>query len=176
MCFAAGVPLLGLAIGAASSAASVAADMQAADDQEAIYKQNRSNALQSFEDAQRTTNQRISQERESAALAKFDTALESRAARATNAVASGESGVSGITIDALARDFASREQRYNDRVDRQLGWTVQDLEAQKTGQAAQALDRFKSQPHARKPSFIGAGLRIAAAGLSGYSQHRKVNV
>jgi hypothetical protein len=54
-------------------------------------------------------NERISQERESAALEKWDTALESRAVRATSDVAAGESGISGMSVDALARDFIGRE-------------------------------------------------------------------
>jgi hypothetical protein len=161
------------AISAASGVAGFAAESQAADDQERIYEANRLAALQSFEEKQRSVNERISQERESAALQKFDTALESRAAQATNAVAAGESGVSGITIDALARDFSSREQRYNDRVDRQTEWTTAGLQADKRGQSFEALDRINNQPRARKPSFIGAGLKIAAGGIDAYSKYKK---
>lgn len=161
------------AISAASGVAGFAADAQAADDQERVYEQNRKNALAAFEDKQRSVNLQIMQERESAALEKFDTALESRAARATNDVAAGEAGVSGITVDALARDFASREARFNDRVDRQSEWTTTQLAADKRGQSYEALDRVNSQPRAPKPSFVGAGLRIAAGGLDAYSKHKK---
>jgi hypothetical protein len=163
------------AISAASGVAGFAAESQAADDQERIYEQNKANALAAFEDKQRSVNLQISQERESAALTKFDTALEGRAARATDTVAAGESGVSGITVDALARDFASREQRYNDRVDKGTDWTIAALQADKVGQSYEALDRINSQPKARKPSFLGAGLKIAAGGLNAYSQHKKLN-
>ncbi|WP_404292410.1 hypothetical protein ACD578_08940 [Microvirga sp. RSM25] len=149
--------------------------MQAAEDQNDLHERNRLAALQSFEDSQRAVNERISQEREKAALEKWDTALESRSAKATSDVAAGEAGISGITIDALARDFSSREQRFNSRVDKNTDWTVADLQAQKTGQAAQTLDRINAQPKARKPSFVGAGLRIAAGGIDAYSRHKKLN-
>jgi hypothetical protein len=165
--------MMSLAVSTASSVVGFAAESQAADDQNRIYEQNRLNALQAFEDKQRSMNLQISQERESAALEKFDTALEGRAARATNTVAAGESGVSGITIDALARDFTSREQRFNDRVDKQTDWTVSALEADKRGQSYEALNRINSEPRARKPSFVGAGLRIASAGVDAYSGHKK---
>lgn len=167
--------IMSLAVSTASSVAGFAAESQAAEDQNDLYERNRLAALQAFEDKQRSMNLQISQERESAALQKFDTALEGRAARATNTVAAGESGVSGITVDALARDFASREQRFNDRVDKQTDWTVSALEADKRGQSFEALDRINQQPRARKPSFVGAGLKIAAGGLNAYSQSKKVN-
>ncbi|WP_114946621.1 virion core protein, T7 gp14 family [Microvirga calopogonii] len=163
------------AVGTASTVAGFAAESQAADAQNKVAEQNRLNALAAFEDTQRSMNERISQERESAALEKFDVALESRAARATNDVAAGEAGISGVTVDALAKDFASREARFNDRVDRQTEWTTAQLSAQKREQSAQTLDRINREPRAQKPSFIGAGLKIAASGLNAYSQSKKLN-
>jgi Mg-chelatase subunit ChlI len=123
--------LLSLSVSTASGIAGFAAESQAADDQNAAYERNRKAALQSFEDTQRAMNERISQERESAAIERFDTVLESRAARATSDVAAGEAGISGITVEALARDFASREARFNSRVDKNEEWTVADLQARR---------------------------------------------
>ena len=120
-------------------------------------------------------NLQISQERESAALEKFHTALEGRAARSTNVVAAGESDVSGITTHALACDFASREQRYSARVDRQTDWTIVAVLTDKKARSYEALDRINSQPRIREPSLVGAVLRIAAGGLNAYRQHKKVN-
>lgn len=161
------------AVGAASSVADFAAQSDAADEQNKAYERNRLAALQAFESKQRDINEQISQHREAAALEKFDTALESRAARATNEVAAGEAGISGVTVDALARDFVGREQRFNSRVDRQQEWTAAALEADKRGQSYEALDRINQTPRAKKPSFVGAGLKIASSGVSAYSGYRK---
>jgi hypothetical protein len=60
-------------------------------------------------------------------------------------------------------------------VDQQTGWNVSHLEAQKREQSAQTLDRINSQPKVKKPSFIGAGLKIAAAGVNAYSQNKKLS-
>lgn len=167
--------LVTFAVGAASSLVEFQAQSQAADDQNKLYEQNRLNALAAFEDKQNSMNQRIMQERESAAMEKFDTTLESRAARATNDVAAGESGVSGVSVDALARDFMSREQRFNSRIDKQTEWTTSALQAEKKGQSYEALDRINSVQRARKPSFIGAGLKIASSAISSYSGYKKAN-
>jgi hypothetical protein len=164
-----------MAIGAASSVAEFAQQSQAVDDQNRIADQNRLNALAAFEDTQRSMNERISQERESAALEKFDTALETRSVQATNTVASGEAGISGMTLDALSRDIVGRQTRFNERVDQQTGWNLSHLEAQKREQSAQTLDRINSQPRVKPPSFIGAGLKIAASGLNAYSENKKLN-
>lgn len=161
------------AVGAASSVAEFAAQSDAADQQNKTHERNRLAALQAFEDKQRSVNEQIMQHRESAALEKFDTALESRAARATNDVAAGEAGISGVTVDALARDFVGREQRFNSRVDRQQEWTAAALEADKRGQSFEALDRINREPRAKKPSFVGSGLKIASSGVSAAAGYRK---
>jgi hypothetical protein len=162
-----------MAIGTAQSVAQHAAESQAADDTNRQYEQNRLNTLAVFEQKQRDMNLQIQQEREATAMEKFDTALESRAARATNDVAAGESGVSGVSIDALARDFAAKEARFNTRMDTQQDWTMSRLEAEKRGQSYEALDRINQAPRAKKPSFIGAGLKIAASGVNAAADYRK---
>ncbi|KLK93672.1 hypothetical protein AA309_07400 [Microvirga vignae] len=174
MCMTA-LPLMSLAIGAASSVAEFAQQSTEADDANRRYEANRLAALQSFEDKQRSMNEQIIQERESAAQERFDVALESRAAQATNDVAAGESGVSGLSIDALARDFAAKEARFSSRMDTQQDWTMTRLEAEKRDQSYEALDRINQAPRAKKSSFLGTGLKIGASAVNAYSQHKKLN-
>jgi hypothetical protein len=164
-----------MAIGAASSIAEFASQRQAADDQNKMAEQNRINALAAFENTQRSMNERIMQERESADLDKFDTALETRSVQATSNVAAGESGISGMSVDALSRDIVGRQARFNERVDQQTGWNVSHLEGQKREQSARTLDRISQTPRAKAPSFIGAGLRIAASAVNAYNQSKKLN-
>jgi len=167
------VSLAGFAISAASSVVGFMGQQQQAAQQDALYKQNRANALRAFEDKQVATNWRMIQEQESAATEKQDVALQSRAAQASARVAAGEAGVSGLSVDALLGDIVGRTSRYNDRIDQQTDWTVAQLQQEKKGQAAQAVDRINSVPRGTKPSFIDAGLRIGAAGLNAYTDYQK---
>jgi len=160
------------AISAGSTLMSFQAEQQAAKQQNAYYEQNRLNALQAFQDKQNAYNQRIAQEQEAAAQGKFDNSLEAKSARATSEVAAGESGVSGLSIEGLARDFAGKEQRMKDRIDQQTDWTTQQLQAEKRGDSYQTLDRINSVRRAQKPNFAAAGLRIAGAGLDAVSSYK----
>jgi hypothetical protein len=76
-------------------------------------------------------------------------------------------------MNAHARDFAPREAGFDSWVDRQIKWTTASLQAAKRGQSYEALDRINSQHRARKPSFVGAGLKIAAGGVNAYSKYKK---
>lgn len=167
------ITLVGFALSAAASVVEFQGQSNAAAQQNRMYEQNRLNALRAFEDTQNARNMRIAQEQEAAATEKFDTSLEARSARATSEVAAGESGVSGLSIEGLARDFAGKEQRVKDRIDVQTDWTTAQLQAEKRGDSFQALDRINSVKRAEKPNFAAAGLKIAAAGLNSYTDYTK---
>jgi hypothetical protein len=47
------------------------------------------------------------------------------------------------------------------------------LEADKRGLSAEALDRINREPRAKKPSFLGSGLKIAASGVNAAASYRK---
>jgi hypothetical protein len=104
---------------------------------------------------------------------KFDTVLRTRKARATNMVAAGEAGLSGLSVEALMRDFASQEARYDDRVDQQTGGSLAKIQNEKRGLGYQTVDRINSVPRARKPSFVDAGLKVAAGAVDSFSSYKK---
>lgn len=143
------------------------AEYQAQEDQ---YEQNKKNSIAAFEDRQRALNHQTSQERDIAALDKFDNSLQAREHRATSAVAAGEAGISGLSIDALMRDISGTEGRYNSRVDTQTDWTVGSLEQDKRTASTVAKSRIDS---VSKPSLLGTGLKIGAAGVSSYAEYDK---
>jgi len=159
------ISMMTLGIGAVSAVA----EHKAQEDQ---YDQNRLNSLAAFEDRQRALNHQISQERDIAALDKFDNSLQAREHRATNAVAAGEAGISGLSIDALMRDISGTEGRYNSRVDTQADWAVGSLEQDKRTASTVAKSRIDS---VSRPSLIGTGLKIGASGLDAYSGFKKRN-
>lgn len=167
------IAVLGLAISAAQGVMQYQAQQAQYEQQERIYEQNRLNALAAFRDQQQATNIRQIQEQETAAQERMDTALEARAARATAMTAAGESGVTGFSVEHLMRDYYAREQRFNDRVDTNLDWTMQQLQLEKKQQGYRALDRINSVPRGTPPSFGDAALRIAAGGLNTLTNYQQ---
>lgn len=152
-----------LAISAASTTAGFIGQQQEAD-------QNRANAVKAFADTQSALGAREVQEQDSAGLQKFDADEKGQAARSTAAVQAGEAGVSGISVDSLLNDFTGRTGRYTSTVDQQTGWNLDQLQREKTGAFNQATSQIASMP---QPSFIDAGLRIAAAGFNADSDYTR---
>ncbi len=161
------------AISAASAVIGYQQQNIAAKNQTLQHHINKENARKAFEDKNTDLGIRQSQEMEAAAAQKFDTALDARKAQATVRTAAGEAGVSGLSVDALLRDFAGREARHNDRIDQQTDWTVTQLQQEKKGLVSQYQDRVAAVPQGQKPSWVDAGLRVAAAGLNSFSTYQK---
>lgn len=157
--------MIGMVLSAASGMAEMAAQQQAADNQNALYEQNKMNAIAAFQNKQVQMNNRISQEQEAAAQENFDTHLQAQKALATNAVAAGESGAEGNSTDALMHDIMGQETRQKDRVNTNLDWTVAQLQEQKKGQSYEALDRINSVRRADPVNFAGGMLKIVSGGL-----------
>lgn len=161
------------AISALSTAVGYVGAQEAADAQNEAYEANRVNALNAFADKQAQMDRRAVQEQEAASNRKFENNLERRAAQATAMVAAGESGVSGLSVEALFNDLGARTARANANIDHNTDYTMQQLEAEKRGQTYQTLDRINSVKRGTEPSLIDAGLRIAAAGVSSYDQSQR---
>ena len=161
--------MIGLAVSAATQGASYAAEASAAEQQNRLYREN---AMRTNENARQQmfdTQQRMVQEQEAGAAEKIDTMREAREARATAEAAAGEANVSGLSVEALMREFSGREASFNDRVDQNTDWSMRQLNNEMRGIRANAEDRINSVQRAAKPSFFDAGLRITGAGLGNYS-------
>lgn len=163
---------VGFALSAASQIVSYQGQVAAAEQQNQYYVENAQRANESAKQQYAQTQQRMLQEQDSAALDKQDARREGLAAQATAQVAAGESGVAGLSVDALLREFTSRTSNYTDRVDQQTEWSMLQLNNEMKGIKANAEDRINSVQRAAKPSFIDAGLRIASAGLDSYSGYK----
>lgn len=162
------------AISAGSQIMGFMGEQAAADQQNALYKQNQLNAQRAFQDTQVALNQRQSQEQEAAATDKFDANLEMHKALATERVAAGEAGVSGLSIENLMRDITGQNARYEDRVNQNTEWTMQQLQAEKKAQGYTYVDRVNSVQRAVRPSFASVGLRILGSGMDAYSGYKKL--
>jgi hypothetical protein len=163
------------AISAASAVIGFQQQNIAAKNQTLQHHINKENARKAFEDKNNDLSERQSQEMEAAATQKFDVALDARKAQATARTAAGEAGVSGLSVDALLRDFAGREARHTDRVDQQTDWTITQLQQEKKGLGYQYKDRVASVPVGQKPSWVDAGLRVASGALNAVSTYKNFN-
>ena len=155
-----------IAIG--SALAGAAGQVVSYQNQQAMYEQNRQNAMAAFRDNQKGLNDREMQEQDAAAQKRFDTSLQAKAAEATSEVSAGEAGVSGISVDALVGDIGARAGRATSNIDTNLDWTTSQLQAEKTAGAHQQTDRINSVP---APNFADAALRIAGVGLNSASSY-----
>ncbi|MBD9558450.1 hypothetical protein [Ensifer sp. ENS03] len=162
--------MIGLAVSAATAGVSHVADIASAKEQNQLYRENAKRANENARQQMFDTQQRMIQEQEAGAAEKIDTMREAREARATAEAAAGEANVSGLSVEALMREFSGREASFNDRVDQNTDWSLRQLNNEMKGIRANAEDRINSVQRAAKPSFFDAGLRIAGAGLDQYSE------
>lgn len=163
--------MIGLAIGAAQSVMTYQAEVSAAEQQNQFYRDNAARANKAAQEQMFQTQQRMFQEQATAAEEKIDNSREARAAKATAEVAAGEANVSGLSVDALLKEFTAQESRYNDRTDQNTEWALNQLQDEVRGIRANAEDRINSVQRAAKPSFFNTGLTIAAQGLGSYNDY-----
>lgn len=161
--------LIGLGVSALTEVVSYQGQVAAAEQQNQLYRDNAARANQNARDQMFQTQQRMLQEQEAAATEKIDNSREARAAKATASAAAGEAGVTGLSVDALMREFDGRAAEANDRIDQNTEWSMTQLNNEMKGVRANAEDRINSVQRAAKPSFWDAGLRIAGAGLKSHS-------
>ena len=161
------------AFGIAQTAVGYIGEKQAAEQQNAMVRQNQiaanQNAVREYADIQT----RQIQEEDAAAVQKQDVAREARAARASTMAAAGEAGVSGLSVDALLGDVYGKEATAKDRISQNTVFTTQNLTRELDGVKAKAQDRINSMPWARGPSPFAAALKIGGVGLDAYSSYQK---
>jgi hypothetical protein len=163
-----------LAISAASAGASfISAQQQAAAQAEAQaehQERTAENARVAFLNSAATENARIEEERAATSQDIFETGIQAKKARATAVTAAGEAGVSGISVDALLREFSATESRHNEAVRQNLAFSeaqsARNIEAARTG-AKSAINRARPQPVSR-PNFFGAALRFGGEALGAF--------
>ena len=175
MCPPAVLAAMSFAVGAAQSVMQFQAASAQVEQQNAYHEANKTNSMYAFMETQKQLTSRQSQEQEAAGAAKFDQNLATKKAMATEQVAAGEAGISGLSLDHLMRDLQGRTARYNDRIDENRDWAVNQLQMEKKGQGYVAVDRINSVQKAIKPSFASVGLRILGSGIDSYAGYKAHN-
>jgi hypothetical protein len=166
------ISMIGFGLSAASTAAGFVEAQNQAAAQNAMVRQNQEAAQENLRREYAATQTRQIQEEDAAAVQKQDISREARAARATAMTSAGESGVTGLSVDALLADIYGKEATAKDRISMNTGFTTQQLTAEMDGLKAKAKDRINSMPWANSPSPFAAALKIGGAGLGAYTDYK----
>tara|TARA_R100000900_G_C3333073_1_gene163754 strand:- start:155 stop:781 length:627 start_codon:yes stop_codon:yes gene_type:complete len=163
------IALAGLALGVGSAGAQYVGQRQQAKQQARYQAQASAAERQRALQEQRSVRMRQAQEQEATNRELADVALKSREALATATVSAGESGVAGLSVDQLLRDYENQSIAYSMGVTRQ-----QEMKDLQTGLALTDAG-YRSRSNLininrpiNKPSFLTAALDAGSRGLSGY--------
>lgn len=168
-----------LALTAASTAATVYSQQQAADAQAATNQRQYDNQMIAYNAniAQSNTdlanlNRLKQQEAEDLSAKKIVNNANARRDISRATVSAGESGISGLSVDSLLAELGgaagsantSAEVNYL-RKDSALEQDRSNIYTTKTNNWAQTASAINSLKTPTQPDYIGAGLRIAGAGI-----------
>lgn len=129
--------------------------------------ENQRLAQESYLRQAQQVNIRQQQEEEKASSELQSTQIEAMQARARARVASGEAGVTGLSVDSLIADFYRQEDFYRQGIQRNVAFSRQQSQEDIKGLRAEAEGRYQAiQPYLpepiTRPSFLGTALQIGA--------------
>lgn len=137
-------------IGAMTSIAGAAEKQQQA-------QSNEENANASYLNDARQLNLRQRQEEEAESQRGMEADIQTMRDTSKARTASGESGVSGLSVDALMSDILRQNLFDDTKADSNLGATKAQIAEQKKGAETGRQSRINSVPY---PSFAGTALQI----------------
>lgn len=158
-----------LAVAVASLVVGAGSAYVSHDNQNKMAEATEESALASYSVSNALANRRQQQEQEAAAQRRLANDREYAATKATATVAADESGVAGLSVDALLRDLAGQQASRQKAVDSNLSSTVAQLQAEKLGLAAQRDSRINS---AFGSSNAALALQIGGAALSAVNTYK----
>jgi hypothetical protein len=156
-----------LAIGTAQAAAKYGASSQDAASTLAYQNQERLNAEIDRNLRWNQLGLRQQQETDEASQALFDNEIRAEKARATADTSAADNGVSGNSVESVARDVWMQQGRIDTSTLRNAKMSIDQLQAEKEATGSQYRSR-PSVPVVRQPSLLGLGLEIGGAGVSAY--------
>lgn len=164
-----GSAILSTAMGGATSILSIQGQRQQANAQAQAQAQQTKAEQQRLlqQQSAERINQRFQEEQAATQLQKSVT--KAREARATARVSAGESGVSGISVDALMNDLTRKQAVYSFGLTRQLEQSniATDLRMQDNALGSSQRLLAINKP-IEQPDYLGGILRGASTGLNTY--------
>lgn len=166
MCLPAVMAVLPAVLSIAQAGVGYAAAGQAANTQNAYFESNRKAAIVAANDRYASINNRASQENAAASQELFQKQIDAMKTRATAAVAGGESGVNGVSVDALMGDLLAQQGRQMQAV--QTNWEYQNAHDRDEMQATydNTQQRINSVRQAAQPSLLPYIIQGAAGVVS----------
>lgn len=147
----------------ASTAATLQAQRQAAKAQEQANQRQYQNTMQARAANINQTNLMQQQEREGSMQKLEENNLAARAAQSTANVSAGESGISGLSVDALMADLGTKQNRFNSSVETNYDRSAEALAIQRENVNINAASQINQLKTPAAPDYAGAALRIGTA-------------
>ncbi len=167
-----GVAEAGLAIAVVSSAMAIENQQRVAKAQSDTNQKTYDSQMTAYNyNLANTNNQKIT-EASDAASRKFDNTVRNQYDIARAKTASGESGISGLSVEALLSDLSSAGGKAN--VNTEVNYLRRDsaLEVDKLNMWSGTANSINSLKIPTSPDYVSAGLDIADAGTT-YGQKYK---
>lgn len=134
---------------------------------EARYQQNRINAAAARDLKINSLNTRMIQEGAAASAQKEQMAIAALKKTERGKVAAGEAGVSGSSVDAIINEFETTRLRGVSTVNAQTEALRNQIELEKLGASAEAVNRINSLPRGQEPSFLAAAVKAGSQAYAG---------
>ena len=151
------------ALAVASGLASFIGQSQVASMQKKANEQARNMTIQNQELQIRSLNNAEDENSRRASQALRDNQKAASATRATAQVAAGESGVAGLSLDALLGDLSRQESTNNQNIKQTLDFQQQQIQLNREGVAITAQSQINQLPLVEYPSFFDAASQTALA-------------
>lgn len=153
---------------AASAAATAMAQRQAASAQSDANQRQYENTMRARSANINQTNLMQQQERAGSMQQLEENNMAARAARSTASVSAGESGISGLSVDALLSDLGTKQNRFGSSVATNYGNASMAIANQRENVGINAVSQINSLKTPEMPDYFGAALRIGNAAYKGY--------
>jgi hypothetical protein len=154
-----------LVITAASAASSVYAQDQAAKAQSKANTQTYNSQMQAYNTNIANANLMKSQESDNLAVTKMENNTKARRDEAKATVAAGEAGVSGLSVGGLLAELRGSAGSANMTAETNYLRRDAAIEMDRQNAWASTASSINSLKTPQQPDYIGAGLKIAQAGV-----------
>ena len=152
-----------LALSITSTVAGVYGQQQEAKAQQAYNDQQAKNAMAAYRANLEQTNLKQSQEHAAATQKVNENNRAAEAAKATALVSAGESGISGLSVDALLANLSGEQARYNESVNQNYENASMAIDNERTNAQVNAASQINSLKTPKSPDYLGAALKIGQA-------------
>lgn len=152
-----------LALTVASTAAGVYNQQQQAKAQNAYNDQQAKNTMEAYRANLAQTNMMQAQEQAAATQKINENNRAAEAAKAKALVSAGESGISGLSVDALLADLSGEQSRYNESVNQNYENASMVIDNQRKNVQINAASQINQLKTPQAPDYLGAALRIGQA-------------